>query len=241
MAYLPNAPQYLRRIHQRGYLSLRSPSSTIQPGQTVLPAPGLSIVSVDNNPNLEDAPATNPSTNNNTANRPTSSTHSWSKPHWSNNTNEQLAEVLSRLANILNSNQTPGSNTNTRGTKACIPNILGTEPDKLNNFLFQCYLYFHANPAQFNMDIVKINFTMTYLTGVAQDWFEVGLNQEDQGILQDWLSDWNLFVDELRRHFDLLDPIGKAANMLDNLCMKPSDKISTYNVDFMCYTFQLCL
>jgi len=30
---------------------------------------------------------------------------------------------------------------------------------------------------------------MTYLTGVAQDWFEVGLNQENQGIIQDWLSD----------------------------------------------------
>ena len=27
--------------------------------------------------------------------------------------------------------------------------------------------------------------------------------------------------------------------MLDNLCMKPSDKISTYNVDFMCYASQL--
>ena len=26
--------------------------------------------------------------------------------------------------------------------------------------------------------------------------------------------------------------------MLDNLCMKPSDKISTYNVDFMCYASQ---
>jgi len=35
------------------------------------------------------------------------------------------------------------------------------------------------------MDIAKINFTMTYLTGVAQDWFEVGLNQKDQNILQD--------------------------------------------------------
>jgi len=80
---------------------------------------------------------------------------------------------------------------------------------------------------------------MTYLTGVAQDWFEVGLNQEDQGILQDWLSNWNLFVDELHRHFGLLDPIGKAANMLDNLCMKPSDKISTYNVNFMHYASQL--
>ena len=27
--------------------------------------------------------------------------------------------------------------------------------------------------------------------------------------------------------------------MLDNLYMKPSDKISTYNVDFMCYASQL--
>ena len=29
------------------------------------------------------------------------------------------------------------------------------------------------------------------------------------------------------------------ANMLDNLCMKPGNKISTYNVDFMCYASQL--
>ena len=63
----------------------------------------------------------------------------------------------------------------------------------------------------------------------------MGLNQEDQNILQNWLFDWNLFMDELCRHFGLSDPVGKVANMLDNLCMKPSNKISTYNVDFMCY------
>jgi len=80
---------------------------------------------------------------------------------------------------------------------------------------------------------------MTYLTGVAQDWFEVGLNQKDQDILQDWLSDWNLFVDELHQHFDLSDTVGEAANMLDNLHMKPSNKISTYNVDFIYYASQL--
>jgi len=160
-------PQCSRWIHQRGHSSLRSPSSTIQPGWTVLPVPGPSIVPADNDPNWEDAPA-NPSTNNNTANRPTSSTHSWSKPYWSDNTNEQLAEVLGQLANTLNPNQTSGPNTNTRGTKACIPNTFSsTEPDKLNNFLFQCCLYFHANPVQFDIDIAKINFTMTYLTGVA--------------------------------------------------------------------------
>jgi len=101
-----------------------------------------------------------------------------------------LAEVLGQLANILNANQTPRSNTNSRGTKAYIPDTFSsTELDKLNNFLFQCQLYFHANLAQFDMDIAKINLAMTYLTGVAQDWFEVGLNQEDQNILQDWLLD----------------------------------------------------
>ena len=46
-------------------------------------------------------------------------------------------------------------------------------------------------------------------------------------------------MDELYGHFGLLDPVGKVANMLDNLRIKPSDKVSTYNVDFMCYTFQL--
>ena len=168
MAYPPNAPRRSRRLHQRGHSSLRSPSSTIQPAWTVSPVPGPSIVPVDNDPNWEDAPA-NPGTSNNIANRPTSSTHSRSKPCRSDNTNEQLAEVLGQLANTLNTNQTPGPNTNSRGTKACIPDTFsGTEPDKLNNFLFQCRLYFCANPAQFDTDIVKINFAMTYLTGVAQ-------------------------------------------------------------------------
>ena len=167
MAYLPNVLWCSRRIHQRGCSSLRSPSSTIQPGWTVLPVPGPSIIPVDNDPNWEDAPA-NPITNTTTANRPTFSTRSWSKPHQSENINEKLADVLGWLANTLNYNQTPGPNTNTRGTKAHIPNTFsGTKPDKLNNFLFQCHLYFRTNLVQFNMDIVKINFAMTYLTGVA--------------------------------------------------------------------------
>ena len=46
-------------------------------------------------------------------------------------------------------------------------------------------------------------------------------------------------MDELCWHFGLSDPVGEVANMLDNLCMKPGDKISTYNVDFMRYASQL--
>ena len=106
---------------------------------------GPSIVSVDNDPNWENAPATNPITNL-IANRPTFSTYSQSKFCQSDNTNEQLANVLGQPANTLNANQTPSSNTNSRETKAHILNTFSsTESDKLNNFLFWCYLYFHTN------------------------------------------------------------------------------------------------
>ena len=168
LAYLPNAPQRSRWIHQRDRLFLRSPSSTVYPGRTALPVPGPSIVPTDNDPNWgEGAPTTNPITNL-TANRSTSSTCSQSKSYWSNNTNEQLADVLGQLANTLNANQTSGLNTNSRGTKACIPDTFSsTELNKLNNFLFQYHLYFCTNPVQFNTDIAKINFTMSYLMGVV--------------------------------------------------------------------------
>ena len=81
-----------------------------------------------------------------------------------------MADILSQLANTLNANQTPGPNNNLRGTKVHIPNIFsGTKPNKLNNFLFQYHLYSHTNPVQFDMNIAKINFTITYLTEVAQN------------------------------------------------------------------------
>jgi len=136
LTYLPNTPQHSRWIHQRGWLSPRSPSCTIQPNQTVLPVSSPNIIPVDNDPNLEDVPVTNPITNL-TSNKSTSSTYSWSKLHQSDNTNEQLANVLSQLINTLNVNQTPSSNTNSRETKVCISNTFSsTEPNKLNNFLF---------------------------------------------------------------------------------------------------------
>ena len=76
---------------------------------------------------------------------------------------------------------------------------------------------------------------MTYLSSVAQDCFEVALQQEDLGYAQPWLFTWHLCVKELRVHFRLSDLVGDAANLIDNLRMKPGDKIATYNVEFMWY------
>ena len=46
-------------------------------------------------------------------------------------------------------------------------------------------------------------------------------------------------MDELRVHFGLLDLVGDATNLIDNLCIKPEDKISTYNVELVRYAAQL--
>jgi len=92
---------------------------------------------------------------------------------------------------------------------------------------------------QFSTDEEKINFAMTYLSGVAQDWFEVALQQENLGYAQSWLCTWHLFVKEFRVHFGLSDPVGDAASLINNLHMKPGDKIATYNMEFMQYAAQL--
>jgi len=153
-----------------------------------------------------------------------------------NSINNQLAEALRQLSENLNRGSAPKPHQ----LKAYILDTFdGSDPHKLNHFLFQCRLFFHANPSQFSIDEEKINFAMTYLSGVAQDWFEVALQQEDLGYAQPWLFTWHLFVEELRVHFRLSDPVGDAASLINNLHMKPGDKISTYNVEFMQYTAQL--
>ena len=108
--------------------------------------------------------------------------------------NNQLAEALRQLLENLNRGSVPKSHQ----SKARILDIFdGSDPHKLNHFLFQYRLFFCANPSQFSTNEEKINFAMTYLSSVAQDWFEVALQQEDLGYAQLWPFTWHLFVEEL--------------------------------------------
>jgi len=99
--------------------------------------------------------------------------------------NNQLAKALQQLSENLNRELVPKPHQ----SKVCILDIFNSsDPHKLSHFLFQCQLYFCANALQFPTDEEKINFAMTYLSGVAQDWFEVILQQEDFSYAQLWLS-----------------------------------------------------
>ncbi|KAF5347628.1 hypothetical protein D9756_010659 [Leucocoprinus leucothites] len=143
----------------------------------------------------------------------------------------RLADVLSQLADNLDN--CPQPNTASVNKARLLDMFSRTDPDKLNTFLIQCHLYFRANPTQFQEDSQKVNFAMTYLTGVALDWFEVALTQEEQGIFHDWIMDWDAFTCELCTHFGVANPKLEVAELLDNLWMKSGNKITTYNIDFM--------
>ncbi|KAF5347108.1 hypothetical protein D9756_010952 [Leucocoprinus leucothites] len=149
------------------------------------------------------------------------------------------ADVLGRLTDNLDHQVAVQAN-QTCTNKAHLPDTFSSsDPEKLNTFLIQYHLYFQANPTQFQHDNQKADFTITYLTGVMLDWFEVSLTQEEQGVFHDWFNNWSAFVCELCMHFGIDNPKGEAAKMLDTLHMKLGNKIATYKVEFLKHTSQL--
>jgi len=80
---------------------------------------------------------------------------------------------------------------------------------------------------------------MTYVSGVVQDWLQVALEQEDQGVHHAWLYSWPSFVKEMHTYFGIPDVIAEVAHSLDHLRMNPDDQIAFYNVAFLRYSAEL--
>jgi len=80
---------------------------------------------------------------------------------------------------------------------------------------------------------------MTYVSGVVQDWLQVALEQEDQGIYHAWLYSWTSFVKEMHTCFGIPDIVVEAAHSLDHLHMDSDNQIATYNVAFLQYFTEL--
>ena len=73
----------------------------------------------------------------------------------------------------------------------------GRDPKKLKSFLFQCKLYFQNLSETFRDDSTKVNFALSYLQDIAQEWFKPGISGELDNI-PDWINNWDLFVNELQ-------------------------------------------
>ena len=109
----------------------------------------------------------------------------------------------------------------------------GSEPQKLNNFILLCDLFFCSNPIYSN-DSNKVTFMLSYLRGTALEFFEPSLLDSDE--IPDWLDDWPNFVQTLCTQFGPIDPTADAEDGIDNLKMHDNQHIVKYNIEFNCLT-----
>ncbi|KAF7770963.1 hypothetical protein Agabi119p4_6937 [Agaricus bisporus var. burnettii] len=108
----------------------------------------------------------------------------------------------------------------------------GKDPLKLNEFIFQCRIYFDANPHQFPTNHTKVSFALSYLTGNAQTWFQTLLEDTPDWNVIPWYNDWDLFVEELTSNFGAVDPLAEAAEEIEHLRMATTEHVNKYNVSF---------
>jgi len=83
------------------------------------------------------------------------------------------------------------------------------------------------------MDSV-VMFALSYLKGLPQDWFQSEISHvaSKGGRLPEWFTDHRVFQQELKRLFDLHDPITVAMTSLENLRYRDSGKVTHYTIDF---------
>jgi len=65
----------------------------------------------------------------------------------------------------------------------------GGNPDKLRAFIFQYQIYFRACEGEFREDSEKIFFAISYLQGIALDYFEPFINETDPSQSFDFLEE----------------------------------------------------
>ena len=96
--------------------------------------------------------------------------------------------------------------------------------------MLECKLNFQAQPKAFQTENAKVNYTMSFLKGMALDYFEPFLDTPDDEAA--WLEDYELFVGELLINFSPYDALVDAKAELNVLIMKDSHKATRFFVDF---------
>ncbi|KAJ3792606.1 hypothetical protein GGU11DRAFT_749820 [Lentinula aff. detonsa] len=91
----------------------------------------------------------------------------------------------------------------------------GSEPRKLKNFLVSLSLVFLDYPEYFT-EQQKINYTISYLSGMAREWFEPDILNPDITAMPMWTHSFQALVKELQDNFGLYDAQGNSEDKLGN-------------------------
>ena len=116
-------------------------------------------------------------------------------------------------------------------TKLHKPNPFdGSSSRKLHMFLLQCRLNFQDWKDLFWDNSTKVNFMLSYPKGPALNFFEPRLLEPNKPA---WLSNFDLFISELKANFGSYNPVGEAEAELEGLHIKENHQATKYFIKFM--------
>src|SRR5882724_5535569 len=105
----------------------------------------------------------------------------------------------------------------------------GSNSRKLCTFILQCKLNFRDCKDLFEDDTNKVNYVLSFLKGTALDCFESSILDP---IEPPWLSDFDLFLEELKANFRTYDPVSEAEAELEGLRMHEGHQAMKYIIKF---------
>ena len=114
----------------------------------------------------------------------------------------------------------------------------GTEPDKLQNFLFQCQLEFNGKPNTYQSDEARIYYAISFLKGSALNFFKLAVLDKTE--TYDFLLSWLTFENELVDNFESSYLEDEAKNSLEALRFEDEGKATKFFVQFAKYKSRTC-
>ena len=138
------------------------------------------------------------------------------------------------MGEVMSSNR--GSGRREKDIKVRDPDTFdGSDPSKLQDFLFQCQLHFRAKRDTYGTDEAKIYFTISFLRGATLGHFQpviMGDLDNSDGESPDYVLVWAEFKEELYNNFGSTFPEEEAEEALKNLEMDPKWRAIKYFVLF---------
>ena len=108
----------------------------------------------------------------------------------------------------------------------------GGSPDEPQAFIFQCQIYFCTCKEEFTEDTEKIFFAISYLCGIALDYFEPFINEADPYKSFDFLKEWPAFVQKLSNLFGLYSPEDDNEDAIVMIFFPYDSKAINYFIQF---------
>ena len=141
-----------------------------------------------------------------------------------------LRDSLTGLGTAIGNLKSDGSDSGKTKVKDPEP-FDGSDPRKLKTFLVSLSLVFIDRPNYFT-EQRKVNYTLSYLTSSAREWFEPDILDPNLNALPAWNQSFSALVQELQDQFGLYDAEGEAEEKIGSLRMKENDQIRKYNIRF---------